>query len=71
MSRYRRLAGRSDSQHRQGVHAEQMGVSLLPSGMLMPRKTVAGMIGLNIADGGCSTCGGSCGGCAMAGHCGE
>lgn len=56
----------------QAVHAEQIGVSLLPSGMLMPRKTVAGMIGLNFAEaGGCSSCGGSCGGCAMAGHCGE
>jgi len=30
------------------------------------------MIGLNFAEaGGCSSCGGSCGGCAMAGHCGE
>lgn len=56
----------------QAVHAEQIGVSLLPSGMLMPRKTVAGMIGLNFAEaGGCSSCGGSCGGCAMSGHCGE
>ncbi|WP_296828858.1 hypothetical protein [uncultured Megasphaera sp.] len=56
----------------QAVHAEQMGVSLLPSGMLMPRKTVAGMIGLNFAEaGGCSSCGGSCGGCAMSGHCGD
>ena len=56
----------------QAVHAEQIGVSLLPSGMLMPRKTVAGMIGLNFAEaGGCRSCGGSCGGCAMAGHCGE
>lgn len=57
----------------QAVHAEQIGVSLLPSGMLMPRKTVAGMIGLNFAEaGGCSSCGGSCGGsCAMAGHYGE
>ena len=29
----------------QAVHAEQIGVSLLPSGMLMPRKTVTGVIG--------------------------
>lgn len=56
----------------QAVHAEQMGVSLLPSGMLMPRKTIAGMIGLNFAEGGgCGGCSGSCGGCAMSGHCGE
>ncbi len=50
------------------VHAEQIGVSLLPSGMLMPRKTVTGIIGLHYLGGGCS---GSCSGCAMAGHCGE
>ena len=52
----------------QAVHAEQIGVSLLPSGMLMPRKTVTGVIGLNFIGGGCS---GSCSACAMAGHCGE
>lgn len=52
----------------QAVHAEQIGVSLLPSGMLMPRKTVTGVIGLNFIGGGCS---GSCSSCAMAGHCGE
>ena len=49
----------------QAVHAEQIGVSLLPSGMLMPRKTVTGVIGLNFIGGGCS---GSCSACAMAGH---
>lgn len=48
------------------VHAEKIGVSLLPSGMLMPRKTVTGIIGLQ-ASGGCT---GTCSSCAFGGLCG-
>lgn len=49
------------------VHAEKIGVSLLPSGMLMPRKTVTGIIGLQYAGAGCS---GTCSSCAFGGLCG-
>lgn len=49
------------------VHAEQIGVSLLPSGMLMPRKTVTGIIGLQYSGAGCT---GTCSSCAFGGTCG-
>lgn len=45
----------------------RIGLSVTAGGMLTPRKTATALFGLQQSG---ESCGGSCSGCAMAGHCG-
>ncbi|KMO87762.1 hypothetical protein AB840_01160 [Megasphaera cerevisiae DSM 20462] len=49
------------------VHAEKIGISFSHSGMLVPRKSILALLGLQYTGTGCSD--GACACCTMAGHC--
>lgn len=49
------------------AHGEDIGLGLTAGGMVTPRKSIVALFGLQYTG---SSCGGSCSGCAFAGHCG-